>query len=66
MGNAVTSTLTPRETEISVLIKEGLTNRDISEMLELSVFVVRNYRIDIIWKICAENSDQQKLELVTA
>ena len=66
MGNAVTSTLTPRETEISVLIKEGLTNRDIAEMLELSVFVVRNYRIDIIWKICAENSDQQKLELVTA
>ena len=66
MENAVTSTLTPRETEISVLIKEGLTNRDIAEMLELSVFVVRNYRIDIIWKICAENSEQQKLELVTA
>lgn len=66
MENAVTSTLSPRETEISVLIKEGLTNGDIAEMLDLSVFVVRNYRIDIIWKIYAENSDHRELVPVTA
>lgn len=66
MENAVTSTLTPRETEISVLIKDGLTNKDIAEMLELSVFVVRNYRIDIIWKISAENIDHRELVPVTA
>lgn len=66
MENAVTSTLSPRETEISVLIKDGLTNGDIAEMLDLSVFVVRNYRIDIIWKIYAENSDHRELVPVTA
>ena len=66
MENTMTSTLTPRETEISVLINDGLTNRDIAEMLELSVFAVRNYRIDIIWKICAENSGHRELEPVTA
>ncbi len=66
MENTVTSTLNPRETEISVLIKDGLNNLEIAEMLELSVFAVRNFRIDIIWKISANTNDHAELEPVAA
>lgn len=42
--------LTPRELEITILVGEGLTNKEISERLHLSVGTVKNHLTQILQK----------------
>ncbi len=49
------STLTPREIEISNLIKNGLTSKDISQVLSLSLLTVHKHRELIRQKLKLQN-----------
>ena len=48
---AVQETLTPRETEVLKLIVQGYTNRQIGEMLVLSVRTVEGHRANLLQKL---------------
>jgi two-component system nitrate/nitrite response regulator NarL len=50
-GSRVPSLLTKRETGVVRLVAEGLTNRDISQQLNLSEHTVRNYLFRIFNKV---------------
>jgi len=47
--------LTPRESEILVLIAEGLSNRGAAERLGISVRTVEGYRARLMIKLQLEN-----------
>ena len=48
--------ITPREWEIMVLIKQQLTNQDISEALNLSIYTVETHRKNIMKKLDLRNA----------
>lgn len=50
-----TAELTPRESEVLVLIAEGLTNNDIGEKLDISVKTVDRHRENIMRKLDIHN-----------
>ncbi len=50
--------LSLRERQLTLLIADGLTNREIAEMLGLSVFTVRNEVGRILRKLKAKNRTQ--------
>jgi len=56
-GHSGTRKLSDREADVLHLIGEGLTNREISAALELSVQAVRTYRKRIAAKVGAEGPD---------
>ncbi len=58
-ANAVT--LTERETDILMLLANGLSNQEISERLFLSVWTVRTYVTTILDKLGVENRTQAAL-----
>ena len=52
------SPLTPRETEILHLVAKGLSNRDISQQLNISEYTVKNHLKNIFHKLHLENRVQ--------
>ncbi len=52
--------LSPRETQVSLLVAEGLTNREISRRLSLTEHTVRNYLFRVFEKLGISN----RVELV--
>ena len=57
------SLLSPREQQIAALISQGMTNREISEELSLSVFTVRNQVINILRKLDLKNRTEIAREI---
>ncbi len=47
--------LTPREHELASLISQGMTNQEMADRLNLSVYTVRNEVTTIIGKLQAKN-----------
>ena len=52
----VTTALTPRETEVLKLIKEGLLSKEISHKLSISLHTVNTYRQRVLEKLGVNNS----------
>jgi len=50
--------LTTRETEVLRLIAQGLTNREISQMLNMAIGTVNVHVHNIIWKLKVANRTQ--------
>ena len=53
-----TAGLTPREREILGYIVEGRTNREVAELLTLSVKTVENHRTNLMTKLDAHDRGQ--------
>jgi DNA-binding NarL/FixJ family response regulator len=51
-----TPTATPREQEIMVLVAKGLSNKEVAEVLELSVATVRTHRQHFMEKFALRNA----------
>src|SRR5205085_11283455 len=49
---------TPREQEIMSLVARGLSNKEIAELLELSVATVRTHRQNFMEKFALRNADE--------
>ena len=47
--------LTPAEFRVVSLVAEGLKNREISDKVGTTVFVVKNQLREIYWKVSSEN-----------
>ncbi len=54
----LTSALKPKQRQIAFLVGQGMTNREIGEMLDLSAFTVRNEVSDIGRRLRARNRSQ--------
>ncbi|RDU38872.1 DNA-binding response regulator [Neobacillus piezotolerans] len=52
------ASLTPREKEILLLVKEGLTNREIAEMLSIAENTVKNHIKNLLEKLELDNRVQ--------
>lgn len=48
--------ITKREQEILILLADGLTNKDISEILYISIDTVKSHRNNLLVKFCAKNT----------
>jgi DNA-binding CsgD family transcriptional regulator len=51
LGSGTISPLTPRQQELAALVAQGLTNREISQELGISVFTVRQHISNIITRL---------------
>lgn len=57
-ANSIDFNLTNREKEILKLISDGLSNKDISEQLFLSLYTVKNHVSNIIQKLAVDDRTQ--------
>ncbi len=56
--NPLMSQLTSREEEVLALVADGLSNRQISHVLHISVYTVQNHVQNLIQKLSVKNRTQ--------
>lgn len=59
------SLLTPRESEISVLVAKGRTNAEIAQQLNLSIFTVKNHVSNVLMKLQVQTRTEAAAFILT-
>jgi NarL family two-component system response regulator LiaR len=60
------ASLTVRETEVAELVSEGKTNAEIANMLDLSIFTVKNHVSNVLMKLHVQSRTEAAAFILTA